>query len=1272
MIRRSFAALGLLLSTAMAAPAAPPPAAPLPGVAEPPDARRITLITGDVVTYAAGPDGSPQAEVVPAPRPDGRQVFFMSVRERDAYYVYPTDALDRVSSGRLDRGLFDVAYLAANGYTDAESATLPLIVQRGQGIAGAKALPSIGGAAVKVNKKDAARFWSTTGTAKAAPGKIWLDRKIQVKLDRSVRQIGAPQAWAAGFKGQGVRVAVLDTGVDETHPDLAGRVAETANFTAETSARDGNGHGTHVASTIAGNGGKYTGVAPESSLLIGKVLNNAGGGNVSDAIAGMEWAVAQKARVVSMSFGVCCPGAGNPLDEAVDRLSAQSGALFVVAAGNDSDSRTIGSPGTAASALTVAAVDRSDQVASFSSKGPTAFDYTLKPDISAPGVDIVAARAQGTSMGVPVDATHTAASGTSMATPHVAGAAALLAGQHPDWTGPRLKAALTSAAHGDGGDAYEQGAGRVDVARAVAQRVTGSGAVDFGFLASPQNGPVSKTITYTNDGDQPVTFALKTGVTAHRGGAVPARTLTVDRDSVTVPARGTASVAVTFDPSGPDTWYEGFVRATAGDVQVTTAVGAFVEPRKVTVRTKMVLPDGATSPTAIPWMLMRTDDRDDLQYAYYPASGAESEAEVYPGTYSVLSALAWRDKNGDWVQSLPIEPQTEITGDTTITLDLRKAERVSVKTPRASEVYASQYAFRRAAANGVASVDVQSLFPQYGLHEYVMLPTERVTQGTFTLGGRYQLGAPAITMKVAGGPELTPRYLNLSKVTVMLDGKSELTLANGGKGTDFTGLDVRGKLVLLDLSDLCPALTCTGNALDRVKAAQAAGAAGVLGYGGQGRTFLNPAGSWPLYPIPTMSLTADQGKALAARTGGRPVTITAEGVKSTPYLYSLMFPESGRVPADLGYDVKTSDVQSIQDRFHADRPGTIKMDTAVTIVTRPGRFAGTASIEHDRRSQSIMDEYVGPVSPDLVWTRAVTTTYDGGTDFYSGRGGQATAVEVFDTAGSRTEAWGIQPRVPGNIMVSKAVYEIGAAMCFACRTDDTFLASVPIMGPVPTHQEAFTYNANFQSDKHGGKDELRLYRDGREIPLAEVKAIIGIFAVTMPTFPLEPARAEYRMTDRYHTLNPGQLYARDVESAWTFGSQRPTGGIGTTDEGICMYWFVTFTVRRCEPVRRLNVRYDVPLDLDNRIKAGMPHRISVTGYNGSLGQADAKVTDLKMWATFDDGAHWTPLDPSASGRASVSPPPLAMTKGAVGLKVQATDAEGNTVEQIVHRAYGLK
>ena len=159
----------------------------------------------------------------------------------------------------------------------------------------------------------------------------------------------------------------------------------------------------------------------------------------------MEWAVAQHADVVSMSLGGDTGDGTDPLEQAVDDLSASSPTLFVIAAGNNGDRPgTVTSPGAAYAALTVGAVDSTDTMAFFSSRGPR-LDGTVKPEVVAPGVDIVAARAAGTSLGTPVDDFYTTLSGTSMATPHVAAVAAILKQEHPGWDGERLKAAIVGS-----------------------------------------------------------------------------------------------------------------------------------------------------------------------------------------------------------------------------------------------------------------------------------------------------------------------------------------------------------------------------------------------------------------------------------------------------------------------------------------------------------------------------------------------------------------------------------------------------------------------------------------------------------------------------------------------------------------------------------------------------------------------------------------------------------------------------------------------------------
>ncbi len=278
-----------------------------------------------------------------------------------------------------------------------------------------------------------------------------MNEKLKPVLDQSTRQVGAPDAWKAGFTGEGVKVAVLDTGFDPAHPDLSGVVTGSANFVGGTDARDTIGHGTHVASTIAGSGaasgGRYRGVAPGAKLLAGKVCDD--DGCPQDAIlAGIQWAADHGAKVVNLSLGGYPSDGTDPLSQAVNAFTEKTGMLFVIAAGNDGREQAVSSPPSADAALAVAALSKKDELAAFSSRGPRVGDLAVKPDISAPGVGIVAARAAGTYPETSVDTAYARLDGTSMATPHVAGAAAILAQRHPDWRADRLKPGLAGSGSG--------------------------------------------------------------------------------------------------------------------------------------------------------------------------------------------------------------------------------------------------------------------------------------------------------------------------------------------------------------------------------------------------------------------------------------------------------------------------------------------------------------------------------------------------------------------------------------------------------------------------------------------------------------------------------------------------------------------------------------------------------------------------------------------------------------------------------------------------------
>ncbi|GAB7052222.1 hypothetical protein JCM9534A_73480 [Catenuloplanes indicus JCM 9534] len=665
----STAVAAVLPGTAAAAPSTPAP--PVPGG----EARTVTLITGDRVTLFPGGNVALQ-------RGDGREhVRFGIERLNGRVSVIPSDARGPLHAGRVDPRLFDVTRLVEFGYHDR---ALPLLVA---GAApGARAAAALPGGLSTMDAAPNGDTWRTlTDTrARSAVTKIWLDGVMRPSLDVSVPQIGAPAAWQAGLTGTGTTVAVLDTGIDETHPDLAGQVRAARNFVEDAEDdRDLVGHGTHVASTIAGTGDRFKGVAPGAKLLDGKVCGLTAGCPESSILAGMQWAAEQGADVVNMSLGGFGTPEEDPIEAAVRTLSEEHGTLFVVAAGNSGGfgEGSVESPGTADAALTVGAVDKSGNLAGFSSRGPRPGDYAIKPEITAPGVDISAARsADAVEMTDPGPAAgYTTASGTSMATPHVAGAAALLAQQHPDWTGDRLKSVLVgSAAPHPSTPVSAQGAGRVDLARAITQDVTATPAViNAGFQQWPHADDEvrSSTLTYRNGGTAAVTLTL--GVSGLPDGLV-----SLSAPAVTVPAGGEASVRVDVDTRGamPDGFLGGAVTATAGDRVVRTPLGVEREVESYDVGLTVLGRDGAP---AGDYRVQLIDKTRRTGYGAWPGSG--ETIRLPKGDYA-LGASIGEDTH------LAQGSLTVDAGTGALTLDARIARPVTVTAPRKGATLESLWA----------------------------------------------------------------------------------------------------------------------------------------------------------------------------------------------------------------------------------------------------------------------------------------------------------------------------------------------------------------------------------------------------------------------------------------------------------------------------------------------------------------------------------------------------------------------------------------------------
>lgn len=274
-------------------------------------------------------------------------------------------------------------------------------------------------------------------------------------LPWGVNRIDAERAWNV-TRGAGIRVAVIDTGIDAKHQDLSPNFAGGASFVPGESYMDGNGHGTHVAGTIGArqNGSGVVGVAPNCNLYAVKALNNRGQGNYSWIISAIVWCVRKRMDVINMSLGG--PSHVQALQNACD-YALQNNVLIVAAAGNTGpNDDTVGYPGRYDSVISVSAIDASGNIANFSSRGH-------QVDITAPGVEILSTL-PGNRYGIK--------NGTSMAAPHVAGAAAMTISSHRFTKAETIRQILLRTADnlGISGRDNEYGHGLVDVEQSAFMR----------------------------------------------------------------------------------------------------------------------------------------------------------------------------------------------------------------------------------------------------------------------------------------------------------------------------------------------------------------------------------------------------------------------------------------------------------------------------------------------------------------------------------------------------------------------------------------------------------------------------------------------------------------------------------------------------------------------------------------------------------------------------------------------------------------------------------
>ncbi|WP_432042048.1 S8 family serine peptidase [Streptomyces cadmiisoli] len=1180
------------------------PAAAAPGQ------RTVTLVSGDRVAFTGSGSALQVTGVTPA---RGREhIAFTRIRAGGHEYVIPVDATQALGAGRLDRQLFDVTGLVAQGFDDAARADIPLIAtaQAGRALRGSaqrETFPALGLTARTVRKSEAATAWrgflsAADGTSRAAvSGKLWLDAKVEASLDRSVAMTGAPAAWAKGLNGKGVKVAVLDTGYDPDHPDLKNKVIAEKNFTWDESAADLNGHGTHVASTVAGSGaassGRYKGVAPGAGLLVGKVLDGGGSGDISWILEGMQWAVAQGADIVSMSLGTSGPSDGSdPLSQAVETLSADGGPLFVVAAGNEGAPRTIGSPAAAPSALTVGSITKNGAMSSFSSRGPAVTDGGVKPEITAPGSAITAARAAGTLDSAADSEFYATISGTSMATPHVAGAAAVLKQKHPSFDARQLKAALVASADPvDGAGVYEQGAGSVDVPGALASGITAVPAAVSAELAWPYRGDVTRTVTYRNNGGKDVRLALSIAGTAP---------VAVETRKLTVPAGGSARAVIRVDAATAKPGvHSAWVTARGSDgATVRTPVGVDAEGPSAT----LTLEPGTERPgvdTTYTNLVVQNEKTGEEELV--DLTGGPQQLRLPVGDYRVFGG-AWEYVRHGTVsvpaRSVVVARRVSLTGDRTLKTDLSAAKPVTMGLDdpdmRINE-YGSAAGLVSTTGQGAPAGLVAPLYNgDYTTHA---VGSGRIPGLTYFSAASWEKPYVLATTTSGGGPVDIPVQL-VSWQRFEWDLEEKVT--DAGTGKDLEGLDLEDRIVLYE-----PDWSLPWEEADRRYAAiKARQPAAIL-----------LAGSASVDPAdPTLGISAHGVQLLRARLAQGDVTLRINGERNADRAYFTFHTHDNGIPAGAHWQDRRADLARVE---HSLRTTGFPNDpkSLYAWATHDG-----LNLAQQSTAFRAPDRITAYYTPGVPWT---TATYEYMLDHVGALGAQYTDPTVYRRGRTTSDNWLTGPFNPSLSVTGLD----GRAQ--ATRNGNKLRLALPMFSDAAGHR------SDPARDLESGQTVLR---DGSGRVLARNdEPGQGVFDV--------PARGQwYELTSTAHRDHSDWSLGTHVSDTWRFRSEHTTGE---------------------RPLALLDTRYDMGgLDGDNSVPADRAYTfgLALAPQAGTHGRTD--ISRVTVRYSTDDGATWRPTTTRGHGNERQVTVP-ALESGWVSLKVTAEDRSGASLTETVTRAY---
>ena len=804
-----------------------------------------------------------------------------------------------------------------------------------------------------------------------------------------------------------------------------------------------------------------------------------------------------------------------------------------------------------------------------------------------------------------------------MATPHVAGAAAIVHEAHPDWTGRQIKAALVSSTDALDETVYEVGSGRLDVPAAV-DGVDESGSAFLGGYDWPHDGddPVTKTLTYTNATDTAVTLDLALTLDDPDGKATDAAHLSAS--TVTVPAHGSSDVTLTAD-ADDFSGYGSFTGEVVGTVDgasttVRTSVALYREPERYSLDISALGRDG--EPVGGTVEFYRYGDQFSYALPIDEATGKVATQRLAPGTYVATAYLTVAgDEAGTTGVALVGNPHLVISDhDVDLTLDARKAVPVTLRTPKASKVSSERLQwFHDSGIGGTYATYGSTLQLPSATTALYAAPTGKVAGDRYEFAVRWRATQPPldVTARGKGRPvDLDATYLQGSE---RLDGKVRLGAVDVGAGasSDYPASGAKGKAVVITPATDADAFTA------QLTTAQDAGAALVVLAAADdslGSVYLNGLS------VPVVLATPTTSTALTGLLAKGPVTLAGTATASPDYLYDVSQSYPDAIPTKLAVRPTARSLATVTSRFSDT---TTRKATEARYDCRDYQWPPCIGSVDEVPTDSTRTDYVS--------TQAGTSWYS---DVYHEAGWEQRGAQESFKAGSRaTQTW----------FAPVSSQHTGPGYWGPANQDTWLTLNVPSYGGsgvVTGTRDAATVHPTLSEGGTvlGEGDSQALYVD---VPQKED---------TLRTFTFEQTATSD--ADDF-------AYSTSQDTTWTFvadTAKAADGGFGDTTA-----------------LPFLQLGYDVATDRHGTVRAGTLVPVRVTpSFDDGVAHA-GKVRKVAIKVSYDDGATWRSAPAVRLGSAWTT---VLLTPrhgaDAVSLRVTASDDAGNAVNQTVVRAFGLR